>query len=258
MSSSDGRVTVSSGISPPSRRASSATTRVGVSVRTLWWPSGRQPAHRCLCRGPAAELGGGIHGADAPAGDDADPVRQRLRLVQVVRGEQDRGPAVGQALDEVPELPPRLGVEAGGRLVKEEQFRAADDAERHVHPAALPPGQLPQLGARLLGQPDGLDDLVGVPRVRIVGAEMADHLAHRKFRGVGVALQHDADPRPPFPAAFARVGAKDGDLAAVAAPVPLQDLDRRGLARAVRAEQGEDLAVPDVQVDTVDSHGVAI
>jgi len=87
---------------------------------------------------------------------------------------------------------------------------------------------------------------------------MADHFADRKFRGVGVALQHDADPRPPFPAAFARVGAKNGDLAAVAPPVSLKDLDRRGLARAVRAEQGEYLTVPNVPVDTVDSHGVAV
>src|SRR5262249_54783021 len=44
-----------------------------------------------------------------------------------------------------------------------------------------------------------------------------------------------------------------GHLAAVAGAVPLQDLDRGGLARPVRPEQGEDLAPADVQVDAV--HG---
>ena len=58
----------------------------------------RQPADRCRCGGPAAELGGGIHGDDAPGRDHGDPACQRGRLVQVVRGEQDRGAAGGQAL----------------------------------------------------------------------------------------------------------------------------------------------------------------
>ena len=45
------------------------------------------------------------------------------------------------------------------------------------------------------------------------------------------------------------VEAEDADLAAVPLPVALEDLDRRGLARAVGAEQREDLAGLDVQVD---------
>src|SRR5207302_8096478 len=39
------------------------------------------------------------------------------------------------------------------------------------------------------------------------------------------------------------------DRAAVASPVALQDLDRRRLPRAVRAEQPEDLALPDLEAD---------
>ena len=95
-------------------------------------------------------------------------------------------------------------------------------------------------------------------RVRIVGAEVADRLPYGQFRGIGVALQHDADPGPPFPAALARVGAQDGHLAVVALPVSLQDLDRGGLARAVRAKQREDLAVVDVEVDAVDRDGMPV
>ncbi len=53
---------------------------------------------------------------------ELDRVRQGLRLVQVVRGQQDRGPVRAQPPDQLPELPTRLRVEARGRLVEEEQL----------------------------------------------------------------------------------------------------------------------------------------
>src|SRR5262249_57445704 len=97
-------------------------------------------------------------------------------LRQVVGGEQDGGAAVRKAGDEVPELAPCLRVEAGGRLVEEEQLRVPDDAQRDIHPAALPAGELLQLGARLLSQPDGLDTLAGAPRIGVLAGETTDQL----------------------------------------------------------------------------------
>jgi hypothetical protein len=82
--------------------------------------------------------------------------------------------------------------------------------------------------------------------------------ADRQFRRVGVALQHDADPRPPLPAALAGIGAQDRDLAAVPLPVPLEDLYRRGLARAVRAQQREHLSVVNVEVNSVHGRRIAV
>jgi hypothetical protein len=46
-----------------------------------------------------------------------------------------------------------------------------------------------------------------------------------------------------------RIHSRHGDLALVARPVPLQDLDRRRLACPVRAEQRDDLSPPHVVVD---------
>ena len=43
--------------------------------------------------------------------------------------------------------------------------------------------------------------------------------------------------------------AEHADLAGVAGAIPLEDLDRRRLARAVRAEQAEHLALLDLEVD---------
>ena len=49
-----------------------------------------------------------------------------------------------------------------------------------------------------------------------------------------------------------RVDAEDRDGAGVARAVALEHLDRRRLAGAVRAEQAEDLALLDLEVDPAD------
>ena len=56
------------------------------------------------------------------------------------------------------------------------------------------------------------------------------------------------DPRRPR-----RLLAEHGDLAAVGLLEALEDLDRGRLAGPVRAEEGEDLAVADLEVDPL--HG---
>jgi hypothetical protein len=59
-----------------------------------------------------------------------------------VRGQQHGGLfQVGQPVHQVVELAPRRGVEAGGRLVQEQQLGAAHDADRDVEPPPLPAGQ---------------------------------------------------------------------------------------------------------------------
>src|ERR1700734_1017859 len=55
-------------------------------------------------------------------------------------------------------------------------------------------------------------------------------------------LQHDAGPGPPRLAAVRGVGAQHADPARRAHPEALEDLDRGGLARPVRPQQGEHLA----------------
>jgi hypothetical protein len=55
-------------------------------------------------------------------------------------------------------------------------------------------------------------------------------------------LEDDADALAELARYVRRVVAQDGDLAAVAAAVALEDLDGRRLPGAVRAEQAEHLA----------------
>ena len=80
-------------------------------------------------------------------------------------------PAARKFADDVPELPPRLRVEAGRRLVEEQQLRVADQGARDRQPLPLPAGELDDVGPGLLLQRDAGDRLVRVEPARVEGAE---------------------------------------------------------------------------------------
>src|SRR5690606_31344296 len=154
---------------------------------------------------------------------------------------------------ERPDRATRLRVEARRRLVEDRRLGPPDDAERDVEPAALAAGELARARAGLLAQPDGVDHLVGVARSRVERREVPHELGDRELGLVARVLQHDAEARAPGPSCGLRVLAEHAVLARVAVAEPLEDLDGRRLAGAVRAEDREDLAALDPQVDAV--HG---
>src|SRR6266511_4300317 len=218
---------------------------------------------RSACDGPAGE------GVQVPGGGDAaqqdavlvlpEPVPQLprqvgelLRLVHVVGGEQDRLAEVAQALHQLPRAAPGRGIEAGGRLVEEEQVGVADDAEGEVQAALLAAGQRPGPRRPLVAETDHVDHLGGVARVRVVAAEQRDDLLDAQLAVDAGGLEHDADPFAEGPLAALRVEAEHLDLAGGAAPVALQDLHRGRLAGPVGAEQGEALALGHLEVDPGD------
>ena len=98
----------------------------------------------------------------------------------------------------------------------------------------------------------------GRARAWIEAAEQVDELGHRQLRVQGGGLEADPDARLERVGAAGDVDAEDADLAPVGLAQPLEDLDGRGLARTVRAEQAEDLALRDVEVDAVDGLDVAV
>jgi hypothetical protein len=73
--------------------------------------------------------------------------------------------------------------------------------------------------------------------------------AYSRTISEGQLLEHDADPRPQRGAAPFGVLAQDLHLTAVAVTEPFEDLDRRGLARPVGAEDREHLALVHLEVD---------
>ena len=206
----------------------------------------------------ADQLVGAAAGGDPAGLDERDPVAEPLGLVGVVGDEQDGDAVVAQLLDEPPALPPGGGVEAGGQLVEDDQARAADEGEGDRQALLLAAGQLPVAGVALLRQAQAGDERLGVGVRGVEGRVQVDRLGDGQLVGQLALLELDADQLPGLGAVPVRVDAEDPDAAAVGAAQALGALDGGGLARAVRAEDAEDLALADAQAEVVDRDLLAV
>ena len=151
--------------------------------------------------------------------------------------------------DHLPRRAPRLRVEAGRRLVEEDEVGIADERDAEVEPPLLAARERLDPRARLLLQPDERDHLVDVARRAVVAGEDRVRLADGEVRPQLGLLEDDADPLAEVRRRPLGIGAEHAHLAGVAVAVALEDLDGRRLAGAVRAEQPEDLAFLDREVD---------
>ena len=85
------------------------------------------------------QLRGRALGDDLAVVDDPDPVGEHVRLLEVLRRQEDGDALVArEAPDLLPERRAALRVEPGGRLVEEEDRRVVDQRERQVEPALHP------------------------------------------------------------------------------------------------------------------------
>ena len=100
-------------------------------------------------------------GDDLAVVDEGDPVAELLGLLDVVGRQQDRRPLLVDPLDVVPELEPQLDVDAGGRLVEDQQPRPVHHRPRQDQPPLHPAGERPRPFVALLGQREGLEQFLG-------------------------------------------------------------------------------------------------
>ncbi len=209
------------------------------------------------------QLLGAALGRDPPAVEDGDAVGQLVGLLQVLGGEED-GDAVGHQLaDDPPHGVARTRVETRGRLVEEDDPRAADqrhgDVEAAFHAAGVAGGGL----LRRLNEVEPLQQFGGDPPPLPLGQVVqVGHEQHVLLAGDqpvdGGELPGDAD-RGPYGVRFGgQVVTGDAQLAGVGGDEGGEDLDGGGLARAVGAEQGEDAALRHRQVDAVQDDLVAV
>ena len=153
-------------------------------------------------------------------------------------------PSCLQPLDHVPGLAAGRRVEAGRRLVEEDQVGVADRARpRRRRAAAGRRTGSPTRASRFSAEPDELDRLVDRARAR-----------RRSPRTASPSRARSASGRARTPAGRGRCararrasacrGRRRAPLTSppVRLPVALEDLDRRRLAGAVRAEEAEHLA----------------
>ena len=128
-----------SGTATPRRERSGIRTR-GASRRRGAATAGRRAACRCAgscsrtCSAPdptsAFSWPRRALGDHPAVVDHRDAVGELIGLVEVLRGEQHGGADADHRAHDVPHLVAAARVEAGGRLVEEEQVRRDDDAGR--------------------------------------------------------------------------------------------------------------------------------
>ena len=178
-------------------------------------------------------------------------------LLHVVCGHENRDALSGQRVDQVPELAPAVGVDAGRGLVEEEDGRLVQDgaakgeallpAAREFGGARMPVvlqprhGEHPVLARGLLIAGQAIDAAVEIDVLLdgefVVEREPLAHVADARLDLLGVA--HDVE---------ARHAALAGSRCEQAA----EHADGGGLARAVGSEKTEDLAAPHAEAHAGD------
>ena len=204
------------------------------------------------------QRGRGALGDDVAVVDDPDAVGEHVGLLEVL-GRQEDGDAVlaAPAADLLPERGAALDVEAGGRLVEEEDARAVDERERQVEPALHPARVAAHLAVGGFGQADALEQLVGArpalgPRQRLEAA--CRRRCSRPVSSGSSAASCSAAPIARAPAGPASTTSKPATRAVptVGGSSVVEHQHGGRLAGAVRAEEAVDLARGRSQVDAVD------
>jgi len=210
-----------------------------------------------VAAGALPEAVDGVDGDEFAVVHHAHAVTDRLHLREVVTGEED-GRSLGGALaDDLADGPDAVGVESRRGLVEDQEVGVADQRHRErealLHALGVVAGQ----PIRVVGQANGVEEGVGV----VVGAFRLDGplqiLPTQKRVVEAVALGEDAGALADVGGAGLRVEAEHLDGPARRPDEIEQDVDGRRLARAVRAEEAEDLAALDGQIEVVHGRLVA-
>ena len=205
------------------------------------------------------ELVGRAASDDLTVTHDGDALAEAIRLLHVVRGQKDRHAGLrAQVGKAIPDGAARHGIEAGCRLVEEEQPWLVEQGLRDLQTANHAAG----VGAR---QPVAR---IGKPHVRqrladtrlAIAVRPGGHRGRRKDQKILVAgqaavrrerLWHVADDTPDLARLAHEVEAIDLRRTRGRRQERRQHLERRRFARAIGAEQAEDLPFFDAQYHIV-------
>jgi hypothetical protein len=186
-------------------------------------------------------------GDDPSTSEHGEHVAEPLRLVHIVRGEDDRETLGAQPVDQLPDGDPRLRIEAGRGLVEEEEARAVHDRAGKHQPPLVAARQGVRLLARVRAQLEALEELPDAltqgarPRPEVFRGDQ-EVLLDGEVAVEGVLLGADADEALGARQVLARIGLLEEDLPRVGGQEAVQHAQGRGLAGAVRAEQAVDLS----------------
>ena len=207
----------------------------------------------------SSQLIDGALGHHAAAGDNADAVAQALHQIQLVGGEDDRHTCPGAVGEHRAHHVHRDGVEAGKRLVQDENVGVVDKRRGELDALLVAQGEVVELVAQALAETELLEQLgaalLGGFAVDAVQLGQENKLVQDLFLAVQAAfLGHVADAaagvvvkRVPVEEHLARIGGEHTE----------GDAHRGGLAGAVGADEAVHLAVVDGKTHAVEGLDVA-
>src|SRR5207244_2055385 len=206
--------------------------------------------------GSRADLGHAAVADDAPLVEQHDTVRECLRFVEIVCREQDRAVVGGEPTDRFPETSSCAGVEACARLVEEDELGITGEGERDRETAPLAARESAGLTLGNRRQPEPVEHAACCQRPLEVCADELDDLSYtqcvweiRLLRSrTATAARLDAAWVEPEHASHAAVGPAE----------PEHESNRGRLAGPVGAEQGQDLAAPQSEIDAAQRGAVSI
>src|SRR3954471_13232293 len=243
------------------KRGRGTRTDPGALEKLLWEPQPAAaadhnrplPRHRLLAHAPVADVNEAV----------GDP-----RRGGVVADDHDRAVLrSGQLGDRVVDEARARLVELAGRLVREQQPRPVRKRRAERDPLLLAARELPRPRAELVAEADAPQQVLGARRpLAALGAKaQADELARVELgreRALVVLVEVADDLRAVARAAAAaeraQVGVEDADRPGRRQVEPREDAQERGLARAARAEHGQDLALRDRQGQALERGRVAL
>ena len=127
---------------------------------------------------PILELHGRPLGDDRAVVDHDHSVRELVRLLQVLRGQQHARPLADELAEERPQLDPVGGVETGGRLVEQEHAGMRDEPCTEIDPTTHTAGVRLERSVGVLDEGHALEHLGGPFGSELLAepGEAADHL----------------------------------------------------------------------------------
>ena len=196
-----------------------------------------------------------VAGDELSAIDDGDVVAQRLGFFEVVCGEEN-GDATGVHLLHVgPQALTQFDVDAGGRLVQHQNRRRVQHRLGDQQAAAHAARQGAGIGFRFVGEADRFENFLGAAlgvRDAVIAGLKIEQRA-RAEEGIDVELlRHHADRQPAGAGVGVEIVVPNFHVAGALHHQPGQNVDQRRFAGAVRAEQAEERATRDGEIDALE------
>ena len=183
------------------------------------------------------------------------PVGIGLGLAQIVRRGQDRRALVASPPEELPQLRPRHRIDPTGRLVQDQGAGTADAGQGDVQ-APLPPArQGADRRCHIVIQAELGDDLLNRPGIVVQARHGADGLTDLEPPRQARLLELNADDHPLLPRG-PHLPAGDANLARGRQAQTGDHLHGRGLARAIGADEDDDLTGADREGDVVEGERI--